>query len=287
MADPNPVQSYDGLSEAELDALFSKGEGFLKPEGEKPIEPPAPPPAPPEPEPEPEAAKPVEPEMPPVEEPPAVEVEDDFAAMDAEGERLKRERIEADLAFQKAHASRLAGEIGYLREQLKSAPRTASESYEPQTQDEQDRLTRLENAFLDSEKRRTQLEVAQAADAAVSALDVPELSSLKAELAEVVPKYREQFASAREVNDPQLARQLADAIGRSVIADAKELAWTNRRKVLEEKRTVQQAALTARKKSAAVSGGSATSASRPAPKTYDQMTPEELDAEMEKEFGRR
>jgi hypothetical protein len=56
---------------------------------------------------------------------------------------------------------------------------------------------------------------------------------------------------------------------------------------LREKRTTQQATLVARKKASAVSGGSAASVPRPAPKTYDQMTPEELDAEMEKEFGRR
>jgi hypothetical protein len=220
-------------------------------------------------------------------EPPPAEVEVDLAAVDAEGERIKREKMEADLAFQKAHASRLAGEIGYLREQLKSVPRTASDSYEPSTPEEQDRLSRLEHAFLESENRRTQLEVAQAAESALNALDVPELTSIQAEIGEVVTKYREQFASVKEVNDPALARQLADAIGRSVIADAKELAWTNRRKALEEKRTVQQTALAARKKASAVSGGGATPGPRPAPKTYDQMTAAELDAEMDKEFGRR
>jgi len=285
MPDPNPAPDYANMSEAELDALFAKGEGFVPTEPEKVAEP-APVPEP-EPEPEPKAAQPAEPETPPQAEPPAVEVEDDLAKLEEEGLRLEREKLKADLALQQAHSSRLAGEIGYLKKQLESTPREAREPYEPQTPEEQDRLTRLEQAFLESERKRSQLAVAQAAETAINALDAPELASIRSEIAEVAPKYREQLASAREVNDPTLARQLADAIGRSVIADAKELAWTNRRKALEEKRTVQQAALTARKKSAAVSGGSASSAPRPAPKTYDQMTPEELDAEMEKEFGRR
>jgi hypothetical protein len=214
-------------------------------------------------------------------------VETDAAAIEAEGERIERERLQAALALQQAHSSRLAGEIGHLRKQLEAIPK-ASEPFEPQSPEEMDRLSRLEQAFSDSEARRGRIEVAQAVESAISVLDVADVvGPIQAEISQVAPKYKEQFEAARQVTDPGLARQMADAIGRSVIADAKELAWTNRRKTLLEKQAAQAKDLVARKKAATVSGSGTTSTSRPAPKTYDQMTSEELDAEMEKEFGRR
>ena len=266
--------NYENLSEAELDALFAKGEGFASE--------PTPEPVAPEPTPEPEPT-PVEPEpsAEPITEPepePAVEPVDEEA-------KIKQEQFEAKLRLQEAHASRMAGEIGFLREQLKSRP-LPSEPYEPQSEADIDRLTQLERRFQESEAHRTQIEVAQAVESAVNALDVAEvIQSIQAEITAVAPKYAEQLNAARQVSDPVLARQLADAVCRSVIADAKEMAWTNRRKSLEEKKAVQARELTARKKSATVSGGGAVSATRPAAKPYDEMTPSELDAEMDKEFG--
>ena len=55
----------------------------------------------------------------------------------------------------------------------------------------------------------------------------------------------------------------------------------------EEKRAAQVRDLDAKKKAAAVSGGGAASVPRPVPKTYDEMTIDELEVEMAKEFGSR
>lgn len=269
---PDPID-YDKMTESELDALL-KAEGLAEPEETPPPSPVASEEPQEEPQPEPEV---IEPQPEPVEDPePGIDAE----SFEAEGVRIKTEKLEADLNMQKAHSSRLAGEIGYLKQQLKAIPHS-SEPYEPQSQAEMDRLSQLEQRFAESETRRNQIEVAQAVESAIGALDVPEITqSLMAEIGIVAPRYAEQLQSAKEISDPQLARQIADAIGRSVIADAKELAWSNRRKSLEEKKAVQAKDLVTRKKAATVSGSGATSAPKPAPKTYDDWTLDELDAEL-------
>lgn len=206
------------------------------------------------------------------------EPEEDEAALESEGERLKREKLEAKLELLEAHNSRLAGKLGFFEQQLKSVPR-ASEPYEPQTQEEMDRLGQLEQRFAQSEAVRTQTEVDQAVESAINALDTPEVvQTLSAEIAAVAPKYAEQLAAARTVGDPRLARQEATAIGRSVLAEARELHWENRHKALIEKRASTAGDSLKAKKAAAPSASGTVPAPQAKPKTFADLTPSEADA---------
>lgn len=285
MAEPN----YDTMTDAELEAALA--DNAAQPEvlsDTRPTAPPEPPrPEPeakaepePEPEPEPEVAKDAE--------KPLEDDEVDLKASDDERTAIEREKWNAEKALLSAHSSRLAGEVGFLRKELEAVRQRPTEPYQPESPEDENRLVRMERELQAERTARIRSEVAQAVKESIAGLDAPDLNVVQAEISLVAPKYREQFTAALESQDPALARQIAEAVGRSVIADAKELAWTNRRKALEEKKAAQADAMRARKKAAAVSGGGAASAARPATqKSYEEMTQAELDAEMDKVFGRR
>lgn len=280
---------YSKMSEAEIDAALAANAAEPQVIADTPA-----PPQPKAEEPAPKETAPPAEEPPPQEEPVPSEPEEappstdeiDLKAVEEEGQKIEREKWQAQLALQQAHSSRLAGELGFLRKQLESRP-TATEHYQPESPEEENRLVRVERELQAEKSARIRGEVAQAIREGILALDAPELQTIQKELAEAAPKYREQLTAASEMTDPATARQIAEAVGRSMIADAKELAWSNRRKALEEKKASQTEALRARKRAASVSGGGAASTARPAPKTYEQMTDAELAAEMDKEFGVR
>ena len=271
---------YSKMSEDELNELLVSGGGVVEDVPEKEAEP-SPTPAVPE-----EIVPPVEEEKVAPQEPTEPDERDELATLEAQEERVKRERLEAQLQLQMAHNSRLAGKLGFLENQVKSISRT-SEPYEPQSQVEVDRLSALEARLEQSEALSSKSEVSQAVERAVSALDGPWVVELAAEIAEIAPRYVEQLKAAQETSDPDLARQIASAVALTIKAEAQELAWSNRKKSLIEKRSSQVQELSAKKKAATISGGGGTSVPRPAPKTYDQMTPDELEAEMQREFSRR
>ena len=261
--------ALDGVDDAALEALLNS---YDPSNPDKPIEVPV---ADAPPEPPVEAAPPVE-EAPPAEAPPE-EPEIDLAASEKEGDRIAREKLEAALALQQAHSSRLAGEIGYLKQKLESNPRS-SEPYQPETQAELDRLTSLEQRLADSENRRIKTEVSQAIESELNSLDGAWSKELATEIAAVAPKYADQIKAARESTDPALARQISKAVGLLVRAEAMQMSWDTKHKALVEKKAATVSAATSAKKAATISGSGAVPTPPPQPKSFADMTADEADA---------
>lgn len=262
-------KSVDEL-EKMLDSLTPEGD--LAPEATPPTPTPEPP-VPPEPPPEPPAGDPA-PAPPP--EPPA-EPEPDLVAMEKEGERIARENIEAKLTLQEAHNSRLAGEIGFLREQLKAHPRP-TEPYQPESQAELDRLTLLEQNVAQDRAERLKAEVSQAVESEVAALDGTWSKELAAEIATIAPKYAQQYSAALATTDPVLARQIAKGVVLSVKAEAMQVKWNARHETLLAQREASTAA-NAKAKKAAAPSASGTVPTPPTPtKSFADMTAKEADA---------
>lgn len=206
---------------------------------------------------------------------PEPEVEIDIAASEREIDRNKIDKLEASLLLQQAHASRLAGEIGYLKNQR---PLAASEPYEPQSQVEVDRLALLEQRFAESEARRVVTEVSQVVDQSIGALDGPWVDELASEIAAIAPKYKDQIEFARSSTDPEMARQIATAVAMVVKAEATQARLESRHATLVEKKASTRANSDKAKRAAAPSASGAVPAAAPKTKTYADMTAAEADA---------
>jgi hypothetical protein len=270
------VSDSKGIGDLSNDELEKILDAVL-PDGSIPPAEPAPstpepetPPAEPEPAAEPESTPEPEPEQ---------DIEAQAAALAAEGERIRNEKLQADLEFQRAHASRLAGEIGYLKEQIKSIQRP-SEPYEPQSEAELDRLSQLEARLERSESERLRTEVAQAVESAINALDSPSIADIDSQLADVIPKYRGEFEAAQAMQDPNMARQMATAVGRSIIAEAMELKWQQDHAKFAEMKAASTAGNAKAKKAAAPSASGAVPPPAAKPRTVADWSPAELDAWM-------
>lgn len=262
------TRDFGGKTTEELEALLDN----LTPDGDIPPDPaPEPPVEPVVPEPEPEPPAPVEPPA------PEPEPEVDLAAHEREGERIKREALEAKVAFQEAHSARLAGEIGYLRKQLSSPP-SASEPYQPQSQQEVDRLAELERRFAESESSRISAQVSQAVDASIGSLDGPWVQDLAKEIQQVAPKYADQIKAARETTDPVLARQLATGVALMVKAEATQMRWETQHADMVGRKEASTAANAKAKKAAAPSASGGVPAPPPKQRSYADMTAAEADA---------
>jgi len=215
------------------------------------------------------------PEAPP--EPPTVEPEIDLSAVEKEGEKIAREKLEAQLDLVMAHNSRLAGKIGFLEQKLNSAP-ASSEPYEPQTQQEVDRLTQVEQRLNQAEERRTRSEVSQAIADALGRMDGPWTSELASEIAEVAPKYADQIKAANESTDPELARQIATAVATVVKAEASQMAWQTRHDSLVKQKEAATTDMAKAKKAQTPSGSGGVPPPQTKPKTIADMTSAEADA---------
>ena len=209
-------------------------------------------------------------------EPPPVESEVDVAAHEREGDRISREKLEAQLSLLMAHNSRLAGKLGFLEQKL-SQPQQASEPYEPQTPQEVDRLTLLEQRLAQSEERVSRAQVSQAVAEAVGSLEGPWVQELAAEIASVAPKYADQIKAAQETSDPELARQIATAVATVVKAEATQMAWQKRHETMVAQKTAATADMAKAKKAQTPSGSGGVPSPAPKSKTFGDMTASELD----------
>jgi hypothetical protein len=279
MSDVGPViplssgRSFGDKTPEELEAMLDG----LTPDGALPDEqqPPAEVTPEPEPEPEPQSTTTTESEPETTQEPQSEpEPELDVAASEREGDRIKMQKLEAAILLQQAHNSRLAGEIGYLRNQ-RSQP--VSEPYEPQSQQEVDRLQLLEQRFAEAEARRNSFEVSQAVADAIGTMDGPWVNELSAEVQEIAPKYKDQIEAANNATDPEMARQLAMGIAMLVKAEAMEKRWDAKHATLVEKKASSRAENDKAKKAAAPSASGAVPAPPPKAKTIADMTPKEAD----------
>jgi len=264
----NSGRDFGGMSSDELDRILDTitPDGQVATGGDEPPVPPSEPEIPAVPE----SPAPVEPE-------PPVEPEIDLAASEKEGDRIARELLEAKIAALEAHNSRLAGKLGFVEQKLKVAP-VASEPYEPQTQEEVDRLTSLEQRLEQSEARRTRAEVSQAVEQEFAALDGAWSTDYAAEIRAIAPKYQDQIQAAMDTNDPALARQITKAVGLMVKAEVTQARWEASHKDLVARKASTAPAAMAAKKAASVSGSGAVPTPAPKPRSYADMTPSEADA---------
>jgi hypothetical protein len=210
----------------------------------------------------------------PEKEPDPIEPEIDVAAERQAIWESEKKAMEAQLDLQRAHASRLAGEIGHLRKAA-MAPRTEparSESYEEPVPVDHETRSRLDK--LESELRKRDKDIAIAS--AVGQLNRPEYKEMEAEFKEAMQKFGQDWTDALDTEDPETARLMATRVANAVIAEAEKIKTLKERTSRLEKKAASVSEIEkAKKKSAISSSGSAPAA--PQPKRYEDMTPGELD----------
>jgi len=258
-------KEFGSMSNEELEAVLDGLVGAEPTSAPQPSEPESPE-EPAQPEPAPESPS----------EPVPSSDEIDLTAFEREGDKLAREKLEAQLALVMAHNSRLAGKLGFLEQKLNSAP-VSSEPYEPQTQQDVDRLTLLEQRLAASESKRNQAEVSQAIAESVGRLDGPWVQDLAAEIAQVAPKYADQIRAAQESNDPELARQIAMAVATVVKAEATQMKWAVRHESMVKQKEAATVDMARAKKAQTPSGSGGVPPPQARPKTFADMNVKDLD----------
>jgi hypothetical protein len=277
---------YDDLSEAELDAALTESIGgtverpvsreeleavdaALVEQGREPVAPD--PGSDLEPELERELAPEPEPE---IEEPEYEPDEVDF--------RELAERRGRELAAAQLHASRLAGEIGHLRKHgARSEADEAdgdyrSQQFETALQEQQARLEVLEADRIAAHRTAVSRSIGDRIEQDLGGFTVADEPAMRVSL----ERRREELEALAQETDPVRVEAGTRYILESVAADVREV----RRSRLNAVRTAQTHDTIARKRAATVSGGGAVSATR-SHKSYDEMTPQELDQAMDAEFG--
>lgn len=203
--------------------------------------------------------------------------EEDPAALEAERHRIEMEQLRARYDLQMAHNARLAGQIGHLMEQQKTlAARPSEPSYEPETDTEAN--AGLARDVADLKSRFVQAEVSQAIALGSTALDEPEARELREEVIAAASNYRNELESVFAMTDPELARQMSEALSRTILADAKEARWQTRHASLTERKaaTVKESVL--KKRAQTVSGSGSVPPPPPKPKALTELSADEADA---------
>lgn len=262
-------ESMDEL-EAQLAALTpedfkEKPEEATAPEPEAPVEE-----APAEEAPAEEAAaeEPVEEEVAP---------EEEAENLAAERLAIEMEQLKAKYDLQMAHNARLAGQIGHLLEQQKIASSRPPESFD--TDAEPDAVQpSLVRDVQDLKSRFIQAEVSQAIALGSVALDEPEAREMREEIITVAANYKDQLESVFAMTDPDMARQMSEALSRSILADAKEARWQARHASLQEKKAATVPESVLRKRAQTPSGSGGVPPPSPRPKALKDLSAEEADA---------
>lgn len=231
----------------------------------------------PSPGPEPAEKSPETPaETPAVEEPAEIDVAAERAKLDAERERTKYEALQQ-------HASRLASRIGDLEQRLKQRQDPPQEYAEREIPAEVDsRIQELERRFNDEAVSRAIAEEIGRVDAnqAISKLD------LRKELAEVGPKYAEQYKTIIAMQDPKEARLAARDLSLSVMSEAMGLRLERAASTAEAGKTAAKQQNVQRKIAASVSGSGGTRvASRAKPPDPQTMPLDDLKKMIEQAAG--
>jgi hypothetical protein len=193
--------------------------------------------------------------------------------------RIEHEKLQAQLELQRAHASRLAGEIGHLRRQVTAPEPDGAEGYN-QDPDLAQRFDRLESR-INSDA------IATAIAQEVQALQSPEVKALHdgGWLAKAAAPYEQDWTAATSATDANTARLLARAVARSTVADAKALQFQALREQAQTKAADQAAKLRERKIAAGATSTTPATAARPKPKTFSEMSEAEQDRFVDSQLG--
>jgi hypothetical protein len=243
----------------------------------------------------PEETKEEAPEPPPAEEPAQEAVEEPTPTEEAPQEvedkeqsymkeildqwQLEKKALEAKLDLAQAHASRLAGEIGYLKKHsgVRSEPmRPDTESLEEPTTSDGETLSRLER--IESEIRRRDREAAIAAE--VASMRGPDHEKMAEEIKVTAEKYAPDWQAALETEDPEAARLMVRRVLNAVLAEAEILRSTKEREARQIQKAEQMASQKEAKKKAVPSASGSTPPPKPKPKTIEEMSDKELEEAM-------
>lgn len=277
MSEFNPNQ----LSDEDLEKALNLGEEFVPPtqepagEFEVPVEDTVP---------EPEVAQPAEPEK--VEEKPPVEVEED---VETQRVRLLTDELEARAKHWESVAGRNAGELGFIRNQLKALQDAQNRPRQEVEYQEQSDAPAPTQAPAPTRDGLAEWAVQQAVQQAVGAFENshPDVKDLNDQMTEYIKGSGYNLANVMQMNNPieaqrEVARALEEAYWHS-----KAAVNATRRAELEAKREAIQVKAAANKLKASVSGTAATPPPKPKSKTVDEMTDAELEAEMVRSVGGR
>lgn len=193
--------------------------------------------------------------------------------------RLERERHEASLELQRQHASRMAGEIGHLKNLLRQQSQSRPESYGSDAQDGddgsglRDRLEQLESRLQAEARDRVIAEEMALFHGRPDLAGIPETTWKS-----VGEKYGNEWTQALDTSDPELARRSVRAVLSLVVAEAKEAEWGRRQQEAKLKQADQAARLRAGK----VAAGSTVSSQAPEQKRKPKSVNELSDAELDR-----
>lgn len=276
---PESEPDYDSMSLEELDRLMSGGE-----------------PAPKEPAPTDEPASETEPvaEEPTSETEPVAEEEpekEDEPEPEPDPRDLIIQELEARVKHFESLAGRNAGELGFVKQQLrklneahKQTVRSDDDTFDADSEPEPERRTAPRR-----ERSRDDVAtwaVSQAVQQAVN--DFGRQHPDVAEMQEAIGAYLKQSgydpSAVLESDSPVEAAKETRRVLEEAYWHSKASTASERRKAAETKRAAQIPQLEKAKRKAAISGTGGAPPPKPQPKTYEQMTLEELEAELQKEY---
>lgn len=274
--DPN------ALSDDDLEKAFDtmkKGDEFVPPATEGEPTPPV------EPEPEPEAEPTPEPEAPAEEEAPS-----ETPAEDPEAERLRliSEEMEARAKHWESVAGKHAGELGYIKQQLK-----AIQAAQAQSQQGEEYVEPQETPRPAPEPQRrdglAEWAVQQAFQQAVTGFEHshPDVADIGDKMVDYLSATGYDMKTALAMGDPIEAQQeIARALNEAYWHTKAEVNAARRAELTAKREAVQTQAATNKMK-ASVSATGSSPPPKPKAKTVDEMTDDELAAEMVKAQGGR
>jgi hypothetical protein len=259
--DPN------ALDDAALEAALSQGDAYVPPAGE-----PEPTPAPEAPSEEPttpeetaqEEASPT-PEPPPEPDP------------ETERMRLLTEEMEARAKHWESVAGRNAGELGYIKQQLRAIQ--AAQSRGDIEEVEPDRSAPQAPPRRDGV---SEWAVQQAVSQSVSSFEAshPDVTELQDKMAEYVRGTGFDMQAVLAMDNPVEAQREISRALEEAYWHTKAVVKASRRAELEQKREAIQMKSAETKLKASVSATASTPPPKPKPKTVDEMTDDELEKEM-------
>ncbi len=267
--DPN------ALSDEDLEKALDKGDDFQPPvEGE------------PEAVPEPEQLEEAVAEEAAPEETPAPEPEEPTEDPEAERLRLLSEEMEARAKHWESVAGRNAGELGYIKQQLRAiqdAQRAASGEYEAA---EPDRTAPPPPPQRDGV---SEWAVQQAVTQTVNGFEAShaDIAEMQGAMVDYITKSGYDMKQVLSMDNPVAAqREIARAL-EEAYWHTKASVTATRRAELETKREAIQVDAAKNKLKAGVSASASTPPPKPKQKTQNEMTDEEIEAEMLRATGGR
>ena len=269
-----PEIDLEAMDNSQLEALLAG----LPPPG-------SPPPQEAVPEEEPPAPVEDAPVAPAVEEPPAEPAEPEVDPIQDFRQQWDAERraLEAKIELQMAHNSRLAGELGFLKNQPPPRPEPdRPDAFDGQPDPRADEaLSRLDKLEADVRNRNRWDGINQEI-AVVRQLD---LDAIKDDLPIAAQKFQSDIQILQDTVDPEAARLMTRRVLNAVIAEAERMKDGRDRQARIEKRAATVTDMAKVKKIGTISASGGTPAPPSKAKATSEMSVKELDSLLKEMTG--